>query len=71
MFRGKTGGKRVQGILTWGGGEKLKEHKRDLAALYERVHGRKPKVVSDADVIEYLARGKEDTEQQLRRYAKS
>ena len=57
IFRGKDGGIRVQGIITKIGGTKFEAARSQLSQLYFDVHGAWPKTVSDADVIEYMARG--------------
>lgn len=61
MFRGKDDGVRVQGILTSTGGAKFETARARLAALFRSTVGRDPGPVSDADVIEYLARGEQGT----------
>jgi hypothetical protein len=61
LFRGKTGGDRVQGVLTPIGSGRFESARVRLA----RIAGREPERVSDADVIEYLARGEEDTRRVL------
>lgn len=65
IFRGKANGVRYQGIVTSLGARKLEEHRARLRALYRSVKGHDPSVVSDADVIEFLARGDEDTRKYL------
>lgn len=61
FFRDKEGGVRVQGIITAVGGAAFEKHRERARGLYRRVMGQEPSVVSDADVIEYLARGPTDT----------
>jgi len=61
IFRGKEDGVRVQGIITAIGGDKFEQHRDKLRALYKRIMGQEPTTVSDADVIEYLARGAVET----------
>jgi hypothetical protein len=61
IFRGKDGGIRVQGIITRAGGHRFEVAARRLERLYRDVVGAKPATISDADVIEYLARGDDDT----------
>lgn len=61
IFRGKDRGVRVQGILTRNGGEAFEQRRSELARLYRKVRRRKPTVVSDADVIEFLALGEQAT----------
>lgn len=53
IFRGKKNGKRVQGIVTFAGGREFERRRKELAELAERDVGD----VSDADTIEFLARG--------------
>lgn len=57
VFRNKAGGAKVGGLVTKAGSAKFERARRDLAELAPWV-----KNPSDADVIEYLARGKADTE---------
>jgi len=61
IFRGKEDGVRIQGLITKTGGAKFERMRRALALLYTEVVGTKPATVSDADVIEYMARGHDDT----------
>lgn len=61
LFRGKQGGMRVQGNLTKIGGQCFEQARGRLKKLYRSVIGTNPKTVSDADTIEYLARGEDDT----------
>jgi hypothetical protein len=61
MFRGKEDGVRVQGLITKTGGAKFELARRALGDLYSEVYGVRPTTVSDADVIEYMARGKDGT----------
>jgi hypothetical protein len=56
VFRDKDGGYRFGGDLTKHGAERFETHRRRLAQLAPHV-----KNPSDADVIEYLARGEENT----------
>lgn len=67
IFRGKADGIRVQGLLTRTGGLAFEQCRRELAGLYESVTGQPPSGVSDADVIEYLARGIPATRAYLQR----
>ena len=58
MFRGKIIGRaRVQGELTPEGGKRFEQARARLAKLADRPVER----TSDADVIEYLARGEAET----------
>lgn len=65
IFRGKMDGVRVQGILTKVAGKKFERSRKALEVLYREVRGESPTVVSDSDVIEFLARGPEDTKKYL------
>lgn len=65
IFRGKGNGVRVQGLLTEKGGRALEKHRKELAAIVKEATGTRPTTVSDADVIEYLARGYMETWMQL------
>lgn len=56
MFRNKKGGVRVHGVITKIGGAKFEAARRELSELAPHVAN-----PSDADVIEYLTRGREDT----------
>lgn len=67
IFRGKEDGYRVQAIITKVGGTKFEQARAQLTLLYGRVVGVNPASVSDADVVEFLARGAEDTERYLRK----
>lgn len=66
IFRGKENGVRVQGILTRTGGQHFEGARRELARIYQQELEVKPKTVSDADVIEYLALGEAKTRAYLR-----
>lgn len=57
IFRDKEGGQRVQALISKRGGKQFELARRCLAVLAKR----EPKHVSDADVVEYLARGEEET----------
>lgn len=56
---------RVQGILTRPGLSHFEQQRKALAALYKAVMEREPVTVSDADTIEYLARGQLETRRYL------
>jgi hypothetical protein len=57
IFRNKGGGARYQGVLTRHGSDAFERRRRELAAIAARpIRG-----VTDADVIEFLARGRENT----------
>lgn len=66
VFRGKKGGQRIQGLVTRRGGECFEGARRDLARLTQR----EPTQISDADVIEFLARGTANTRDYLAGIAK-
>lgn len=55
VFQPKDGA-RVQGVLTKTGADRFEVARRKLSTLAPHV-----RIVSDADVIEYLARGEEIT----------
>lgn len=57
IFRDKAGGDRVQGVITKVGSQRFEAARARLA----RLDNREVEQTSDADVIEYLARGDEDT----------
>lgn len=65
IFRGKMDGVRVQGILTKAAGKKFDQARKALEKLVVEVRGEAPTVVSDSDVIEFLARGEKDTREYL------
>jgi hypothetical protein len=60
IFRDKTGG-RVNGVLTARGSVRFELHRKQLAKLA----GRDAEQVSDADVVEYMARGELETRKYL------
>jgi hypothetical protein len=62
IFRGKEGGVRVQGIVTKRGGEAFEDARARLA----QIAFRDKDSISDADVIEFLARGVRETRQYIR-----
>ena len=57
IFRDKAGGDRYQGIVTKTGAQRFEAARSRLAKLANR----DPERVSDADTIEYLARGDAET----------
>lgn len=61
IFRHKEGGDRVQGVITKIGSEKFEAARGKLGKLAKRDRQH----VSDADTIEYLARGEADTRKYL------
>jgi hypothetical protein len=65
IFRGKEDGVRYQGVITKAASRRFERARRDLELLVTAVRGAKPSVVSDADVIEYLARGEPETRSYL------
>lgn len=65
IFRGKQGGARLQGVITKAGSNRFEQARKRLA----RLAGRDVEEVSDADTIEYLARGEAETLKVLRETA--
>jgi len=63
LFRDKRGGSRIQGVITKIGAERFELHRARLATIAKRDQ----KLISDADVIEYLARGEVATRDYLAR----
>jgi hypothetical protein len=61
IFRDKADGVRVQGVLTKKGGKAFERRRAELAKLHYHMMGVRPTVISDADVIEFLARGEWET----------
>lgn len=57
IFRDKKGGSRVQGVMTKAGTRAFANARKRLATLADR----EPENVSDADVIEFMARGEAET----------
>lgn len=57
IFRDKVGGQRVQAIISKTGAKRFERARKRLARLAKW----KPAQISDADVVEYLARGEADT----------
>jgi hypothetical protein len=57
VFAPKDPKARYQGLMTKEGARLAEQHRRELAELSEL----KPKQVSDGDLFDYLARGKEAT----------
>lgn len=72
IFRGKQGGRYVQAIITKTGGIEFQRARLRLGKLVRLVRGVMPATISDADVVEYLARGDENTRAYLEaQYAKT
>lgn len=69
IFRGKVKDTdhRVQGIFTRIGLRSFEQQRQALARLYKAVMGYDAVTVSDADTIEFLARGELETRSYLRR----
>lgn len=65
IFRDKEDGKNVHGIITKAGARRFEDRRKDLSELYQQVHGQRPTTVSDADVIEFMARGYDNTRDYL------
>ena len=61
IFRDKVGGRKVQGRMTPAGSTRFERARRNLAKLAAW----EVEAVSDADVIEFLARGETDTRKYL------
>ena len=62
MFGSKTRGARVVGVVSQIGAKRFETQRKRLAAIYVDVVGVKfPLQVSDADVVEFLARGVVET----------
>lgn len=61
IFKGKENGDRVQGYISQAGSKKFEDARRRLAVLAQW----SVKAVSDADTIEYLARGDDETRKYL------
>jgi hypothetical protein len=61
IFREKAGGDRVQGLLTPIGSKRFEQARATLAKLA----GRETEQISDADTIEFLARGEANTRSYL------
>lgn len=66
IFRGKANGVRIQGVLTKAGGVAFEQSRKALGKVYELETGRKPPRISDAEVVEYLARGEAETAKAIR-----
>lgn len=67
IFRDKSNGQRVQGVLTKSGGKAFEQSREKLAAVYKLVMHREPSTVSDADTIEFLSLGEHETVKYLRK----
>lgn len=63
----REGAQRVQAIISPKGSRRFEEARRRLATLADR----EPEQVSDADVVEYLARGEQETRNYLRALQKA
>lgn len=61
IFGDKSTGRDIHGIISYMGAIAFKRAEKRLSAVYEDVMGRKPASVSEADVVEYLARGEAET----------
>ena len=70
VFRDKSNGRRVQGVLTQEGAKNFELHRTALTLLYRSVLQREPTAVSDADTIEFLARGVHSTTRHLKETAR-
>ncbi len=67
VFKGKATERKVQGIMTELGWRRFEVARRQLGAIYMSVVGRELARVSDGDVVEFLARGEDETRRYLRR----
>lgn len=69
IFEGKVDGKRVQAVITQEGGRAFEKCRGYLASVYTRImQAPVPEPgVSDADVVEFLARGEKNTVGYLRK----
>jgi hypothetical protein len=65
IFRGKENGVRYQGVITKIGALRFERQRARLARIYMEEMGRFAAVVSDADTIEFMARGEPDTRRYL------
>jgi len=61
IFRNKKGGTRYQGVLTKPGSARFEDARNSLAKLASRPVKR----ITDADVMEFLARGETETRKVL------
>ena len=61
LFPNKMGGKQVHGFITRFGKRAFDRQRVQLGRLYLAVTGRRAPRISDADVIEFLARGDANT----------
>lgn len=68
IFRGKIDGPRIQAIVTRDGRRAFDRRRAALARLWTEVTGRFAVGISDADTVEYLARGEAATEDYIRRH---
>jgi len=65
IFRDKAGGTKKQGVITPAGTIRFEAARRRLAKLA----GREVEQISDADTIEYLARGETETKAYIAKHA--
>lgn len=63
VFRHKVGGRRLQGLVTKHAVERFETHRRALAIVADR----DVEDLTDADVLEFLIRGDDDTRAYLQR----
>jgi len=66
IFEGKVDGRRVQAIITQTGGRDFEKRRTILAGIYEKIMKAPLASVSDADVVEFLARGEKETVKYLK-----
>lgn len=61
IFGSKADGVQVHGVISKVGSQRFERERKKLAAIYLDVIGKKPAVISDADTVEFLARGVAET----------
>jgi len=73
IFRDQAHGKntRVQGYITTQGGTDFEQARKALGSMYRLLMGRDAIAVSDADTIEFLARGLLETRRYLQQLKRS
>ena len=66
IFPDTNGGQRFQGVLTKEGGREFEKQRKRLRLVCREVMGRAPTRVSDANTVEFLARGELPTRTYLK-----